>query len=397
MKRSVFAPEAAPPLTSVTARTHDTCSAPLAGTSRCFLNHRASETSARNGQRSEVIMGKRQRRTNRRFLPAAGNSVAQVRFPVGPVQRRPPPQGLGRKWAGSGPGSADGRQLFCGSSTTTEEERGDPGPDGGSGETKKRTRLDGSVTVLPAESCDPAPNESSSTGGGVPPPDQQKAAELSDDSRAAELQSVGSLKVTIQRSSESREFVQTDRTTDRQTVGVHCHVCHLTYRSVQVFHEHMSGAEHMKKMQEITHSICFKTHTLQDRGRQPQAQRWCDTCQTHFSGDVIIHRRTKQHKICKQLCRPFCPVCKRHFRTPRKFVEHMKSPEHKQQVQLQQAQEEELITVDAVGCFEEEEEVADDEEGYAAKEEAEEKVLQVGLNDESSSNGNCDLKQRDLE
>ncbi|KAF0022506.1 hypothetical protein F2P81_025132 [Scophthalmus maximus] len=113
-----------------------------------------------------------------------------------------------------------------------------------------------------------------------------------------------------------------------------------------------------------------------NRGRQPQAQRWCDTCQTHFSGDVIIHRRTKQHKICKQLCRPFCPVCKRHFRTPRKFVEHMKSPEHKQQVQLQQAQEEELIIVDAVGCFEEEEEVADDEEGYAAKEEAEEKVLQ---------------------
>lgn len=37
-------------------------------------------------------------------------------------------------------------------------------------------------------------------------------------------------------------------------------------------------------------------------------------------------------QMCKRLCRPFCPVCERHFRTPRKFVEHIKSAEHKQQV-----------------------------------------------------------------
>lgn len=94
------------------------------------------------------------------------------------------------------------------------------------------------------------------------------------------------------------------------------------------------------------------------RGRQTQPQRWCDTCQTRYTGNVIVHRRTKRHKVrelgrrsslessslpplvvclcvtqvCKQRGRPFCPVCKRHFRTPRKFVEHMKSAEHKQQV-----------------------------------------------------------------
>ncbi|XP_018549003.1 cdkn1a interacting zinc finger protein 1b [Lates calcarifer] len=320
-------------------------------------------------------MVKQQRRTDRCFIPAAGNTVAQVRFPVGPIQRRQPPphQVSGRKWVGSGTGSADGRQ-HCGSSTTTEEERrgegGDPGPDGGSGETK-RARLDGAeeAAAQVSGSCDQPAAESSSAGDGVlarvPPPDQQGSAELSEDSRTAELQSVGSLKVTIQQSSESREFGQTDRTADRQTGGLHCHVCNLTCRSLQVFHEHMSGAEHVKKLQEITHSICLNTHTLQDRGRQPDARRWCDTCQTHFSGDVIIHRRTKQHKMCKQLCRPFCPVCKRHFRTPRKFVEHMKSPEHKQQVHLQEAQEEELITVDAVGCFEGEEEEEEEEEEEA--------------------------------
>lgn len=93
--------------------------------------------------------------------------------------------------------------------------------------------------------------------------------------------------------------------------------------------------------------------------------------------------------MSKRLCRPFCPVCERHFRTPRKFVEHMKSAEHKQQVSarpapelrpdllrcdslsvssqvhLEEAQEEELITVDAVGCFEGEEE----ESGAGGREE----------------------------
>uniref|UniRef100_A0A671TMS4 Matrin-type domain-containing protein n=1 Tax=Sparus aurata TaxID=8175 RepID=A0A671TMS4_SPAAU len=212
-------------------------------------------------------------------------------------------------------------------------------------------------------SCGQPGSESCSTGSvcslSRPPPDQQGAAELSEDSRAAELQSVASLKVTIQQSSESREFGQTDRTADRQTGGLHCHVCNLTCRSVQVFQEHMLGPEHLRRLKDITQSICLDTHTL---GRRPDTQRWCDTCQTHFSGDVIIHRRTKQHKMCKQLCRPFCPVCKHHFRTPRKFVEHMKSAEHKQQVHLQEAQEEELITVDAVGCFEGEEDEDEDEE-----------------------------------
>ncbi|XP_029365529.1 cip1-interacting zinc finger protein-like isoform X3 [Echeneis naucrates] len=384
-------------------------------------------------------MVKQQRRTGRWFLPAAGNSVAQVRFPVGPEQRRQPsPHHVsGRKCAASG--TSDNLEHRSSSTTTEEEERGagHPGPEGGSGGTK-RARLDGQLRVSPNTeltpfikpntpvshrqeesaaptpwSCDQTGSGACFTGGGVstraPPPDQE-SAERSDDSRAAEveliftqvgpqrpqpgqlvyiyicvcvcvcaralsqLQSVGSLKVTIQQSSESREFGQTDRTADRQAGGLHCHVCNLTCCSLQVFHEHMSGAEHMKKLHEITNSICLHTHTLQDRGRRPGPRHWCDACQTHFSGDVIVHRRTKQHKLCKQLCRPFCPVCKRHFRTPRKFVEHMKSPEHKQQVHLQDVQEEELITVDAVGCFEEEEEVEEVEEVGVADDEVEEQT-----------------------
>ncbi|XP_035529291.1 cip1-interacting zinc finger protein-like, partial [Morone saxatilis] len=275
-------------------------------------------------------MVRQQRRADRCFVPAAVNSVTRVRFPVGPVQRRQPLTQV----------------RPCCSSATTEEEGGDPGPDGGSGETK-RARMDGTQDAAAPTNRERVPGSGGQPAECVisrPPPDQQGAAEHS------ELQSVASLKVTIQQSSESREFGQTDRTADRQTGGLHCHVCDLTCRSLQVFQEHMVGSEHLRKLKEITQSISLSTHTLQDRGRWPDAQRWCDTCQSHFSVDVIIHRRTKQHKMCKQLCRPFCPVCKRHFRTPRKFVEHMKSAEHKQQVHQEEAQEEELITVDAVGC-----------------------------------------------
>ncbi|XP_074526701.1 cdkn1a interacting zinc finger protein 1b isoform X2 [Halichoeres trimaculatus] len=298
-------------------------------------------------------MVKQQRRTDRCLIPS-------VRFPVDPTWRRHPttPQASGK----SSMGSEEGKRA-----------------EGGSGESEtKRARLKGPEEAAALINEDrllksyiAAGSESGSSSDGVTVrtaiPDQQGAAALSEDSRAAELQSVASLKVTIQQSSESREFGQTDRTTDRQTGGFHCHVCNVTCRSVQVFQEHMMTPEHLKKMNEITHSISVNTHTLQDRGHRPDTQRWCDTCQTHFTSDVILHRRTKEHKMCKQMCRPFCPVCKRHFRTPRKFVEHMKSAEHKQQVQLEAPQEEELIIVDAVGCFEEEEE--DEEEGEEEEEE----------------------------
>nr|XP_015815870.2 cdkn1a interacting zinc finger protein 1b isoform X2 [Nothobranchius furzeri] len=316
-------------------------------------------------QQKQLIMLRQARRTDRCFLPSAGGRVPNVQLPVSPVQRTaPPPQQV------SGSGGSD-CSLRC--SDTTEEQwgtggqshAGGPGSDLDSGEPRpKQARRDGNREATALTHRDNIPGSCDAAEG----PDQQGAAELSEDTRAAQLQSVGSLKVTIQQSNESREFGQTDRPADRQPGGLHCHVCGLTCCSLQVFQEHMSGQEHLRKLQEITNDICLNTHTLLQRGRRPNGQHWCDTCQVHFSDDVIIHRRSKQHKVCKQLGRPFCPVCKRHFRTPRKFVEHMKSAEHKEQVRLAEVQEEELITVDAVGCFEEEEqreeevEVADEEE-----------------------------------
>ncbi|XP_076023623.1 cdkn1a interacting zinc finger protein 1b isoform X2 [Genypterus blacodes] len=314
------------------------------------------------------------KQSDRCLLPAAGSDVSLVQFPAGAQRRK---QVSNRKWAGPGSG------------TNTEEgdgrgQCGWPGPDGSSGWARlKRQRLDGPEQPAAATnggqllgSCGP-PGESSV----LPPPDHQGAAELCSESRAAELQTVGSLKVTIQQSSESREFGQKDR----QTCGLHCHVCNSSCRTLQAFQEHMAGSEHQQKLKELTHSISLTSHTLQGRGPQADMQRWCESCQEHFSGDIIIHRRTKQHKLSKQQSRPFCPVCKRHFRTPRKFVEHMKSAEHKQQVQQEEEEEEELITVDAVGCFEgeEEEEVeVGDEEEDEAKDEDEAEATDRGTSEE---------------
>ncbi|KAK1892797.1 Cip1-interacting zinc finger protein [Dissostichus eleginoides] len=163
------------------------------------------------------------------------------------------------------------------SSGTTAEERGDPGAAGGSGETK-RPRLEGGTEEAPTNrekvpgSCDQP--ESCSPADGVScrasPPDQQGAAE-----------------------------------------------------------EHMAGSEHLKKLKEMTHSISLNTHTLQERGRRPDSQIWCDACQTHFSDDVIVHRRTKQHKVGNSTDDIHGTAGSDW--TPRKFVEHMKSAEHKEQ------------------------------------------------------------------
>ncbi|CAL8343790.1 unnamed protein product [Lota lota] len=215
-----------------------------------------------------------------------------------------------------------------------------------------------------AQSCDhlgdrqsPTTTDSAlvSRSDAVSIPDQKEVVE------AAELQGLGSsLKVTIQRESDSRAFGPTAGQPEGQPQGQHhCHLCSSSCPTLQAFQNHMMGTEHQKRLKEITQIVKIAG----SRGDQPIKPRWCDTCQKHFTGDVILHRRTNQHKLCKQSSRPYCLVCKRHFRTPRKFVEHMKSPEHKQKVLLEEAQDDELITVDAIGCFEGEERPGEERPG----------------------------------
>ncbi|XP_053466089.1 cdkn1a interacting zinc finger protein 1b isoform X1 [Ictalurus furcatus] len=204
-------------------------------------------------------------------------------------------------------------------------------------------------------------------------------------SRTAEVLGVGtSLKVTIQRSSESRAFstgseeaaaaagLGMDKDMNMTANKYCCYICNVTSPDQHDFQTHMISLEHQQKMMEIQHlsNTCLATllpkmhQSLQGKCRG--LQRWCAICQCHFTGDLIEHRRTKKHKMAKVSSRPFCTVCERHFRTPRKFVEHMKSPEHKQQVEELKEEGgpeviEELITLDAIGCFEDEDDYEEDE------------------------------------
>ncbi|XP_033892538.3 cip1-interacting zinc finger protein-like [Acipenser ruthenus] len=206
------------------------------------------------------------------------------------------------------------------------------------------------------------------------------------------LSAGGSLKVTIQQSSESRaistsapESAVRNSDTDAEAASkYYCYICNITCYNQQNFQSHMNGLAHQQRMMEIQHmsNACLVTllpkvkESLQgqsqsktDGENRHALQRWCTTCQVYFTGDLIEHRRTKEHKLSKHSSRPFCTVCKCHFRTPRKFVEHMKSPEHKHKVEelRSEAREhggpenpEELITVDAIGCFEGEEDYEED-------------------------------------
>ncbi|XP_044245573.2 cip1-interacting zinc finger protein isoform X8 [Ursus arctos] len=147
------------------------------------------------------------------------------------------------------------------------------------------------------------------------------------------------------------------------------------------FQDHMSGAQHQQRLGEIQHmsQACLLSllpvprDVLEREDEEPPPRRWCHTCQLYYMGDLIQHRRTQDHKIAKQSLRPFCTVCNRYFKTPRKFVEHVKSQGHKDKAKELKMLEKEIagqdedhfITVDAVGCFEgdeEEEEEDDDEE-----------------------------------
>ncbi|KAM4647765.1 cip1-interacting zinc finger protein isoform 3-T3 [Amazona ochrocephala] len=255
--------------------------------------------------------------------------------------------------------------------------------------------------------------------------DLSKERKFSEEPKAPEvLSSGGSLKVTIQQSSESRAISTTALKPGHWTCEVgtadpnpesvlkfYCYICKTNCCSQQNFQSHMAGIQHQQRLGEIQHmsNVCFvsllpmvkEQKALAEKDGETQ-QRWCNTCQIHFTGDLIKHRRTQEHKLAKRSLRPFCTVCSRHFKTPRKFVEHMKSAEHKQkakEVRLGEKElgspedSEELITVDAVGCFEDDDD-EEEEEGAAGEEEDLDVVL---IENEDSAAKETGLKEVSLE
>ncbi|KAM6182958.1 cip1-interacting zinc finger protein isoform 2-T3 [Erethizon dorsatum] len=215
----------------------------------------------------------------------------------------------------------------------------------------------------------------------------------------------GSLKVTILQSSDSRAFNTTPltpgpcpsdsssatpaaaSTPSKQGLHFFCYVCKASCSSQQEFQDHMSEAQHLQRLVELQHmnQTCLLSllpmprDALERDKEEPPLRRWCNTCQVYYVGDLIQHRRTQDHKVAKQSLRPFCTVCSRYFKTPRKFVEHVKSQGHKDKAKELKTLEKEMagqdedhfITVDAVGCFEGDEEEEEEEEEEEDDEEVE--------------------------
>ncbi|XP_073909212.1 cip1-interacting zinc finger protein isoform X4 [Castor canadensis] len=206
----------------------------------------------------------------------------------------------------------------------------------------------------------------------------------------------GSLKVTILQSSNSRAFNTIPLTTgprsgdpgsttpvasstsSKQPLQFFCCICKASCSSQQEFQDHMSEAQHEQRLGELQHTsqacllslLPMPRDVLERDTEDPPPRRWCNTCQVYYMGDLIQHRRTQDHKIAKQSLRPFCTVCNRYFKTPRKFVEHVKSQGHKDKAKelkmlekdIASQDEDHFITVDAVGCFEGDEEEEEEEE-----------------------------------
>ncbi|KAM9116901.1 cip1-interacting zinc finger protein isoform 2-T2 [Pangshura tecta] len=216
--------------------------------------------------------------------------------------------------------------------------------------------------------------------------DASKERSFSEELKAPEvLSSGGSLKVTIQQSSESRAIsttalkpgqwtceLGTADTSPESVLKFFCYICKTNCCNQQNFQSHMAGIQHQQRLGEIQHmsNVCFvsllpmvKEQTLMAKKDGETQQRWCNTCQIHFTGDLIKHRRTQEHKV-------------------RLGEKELGGPEDS----------EELITVDAVGCFEDDEEEEEEEEEGIGEEEGSEVVqaenedpiaTQVGLKEKS--------------
>ncbi|TSL28284.1 Cip1-interacting zinc finger protein [Bagarius yarrelli] len=265
-----------------------------------------------------------------------------------------------------------------------------------------------------AEDPDPAdciPEEDGIVAG-------SEAAEALEQSRAAEQveDNEGSLKDTNQQSSSSQseptasvsvadgkgDTALGDGVKDGGAGGetankFYCYICNITCHNQQKFQSHMNGLAHQQRMMEIQHmsNACLVTllprvqESLQgsrkdgNEQKRPGLQRWCPTCKTHFTANVMDHRKTREHKICSRSTSPSCTVCKQQFRTSKEFIEHLQSSEHKERMEqvLKETGKGNLdelgLEVYAVGA--DEEDIESDEEERMDEENGQQEGLPVQM------------------
>ncbi|XP_059894579.1 cdkn1a interacting zinc finger protein 1a isoform X2 [Gadus macrocephalus] len=125
----------------------------------------------------------------------------------------------------------------------------------------------------------------------------------------------------------------------------YCYLCSITCHSQQNFRSHMNGLSHQQRMMEIQHmsNACLVTllprvqDSLQaahkDGKKRAEPLHWCPSCGLHLTCGATDHRCNKEHQQLGSLAGPTCTVCRKTFKTPQLFVEHMRSQQHKHRVE----------------------------------------------------------------
>lgn len=156
----------------------------------------------------------------------------------------------------------------------------------------------------------------------------------------------------------------------------YCYLCSITCHNQHNFRSHMNSVAHQQRMMEIQHmsNACLVTllprvqESLQgaskDGEKKSDSKRLCPTCHTHFTGSTADHRRTLEHKLASSTNISSCAVCKKHFKTPQAFLEHLQSQEHRQKLQDKGCEAlSKLAALDTEGFSLEEDEAGSDAEG----------------------------------
>ncbi|XP_072016046.1 uncharacterized protein [Amphiura filiformis] len=146
-----------------------------------------------------------------------------------------------------------------------------------------------------------------------------------------------------------------------------CHVCVITCDHLKGYELHMKGRKHaeaMEKMRVVTEfqaQQAVKRYQAENRLKNEQGRSrddgYCRDCLTNYTGDLLAHRRTKEHKEARRTQRPHCRVCNVTFKTPKKYVAHCNTPGHKKVYEAAKKKgqkdidDEDFVTVDSVGVF----------------------------------------------
>ncbi|XP_053705006.1 cdkn1a interacting zinc finger protein 1a isoform X5 [Synchiropus splendidus] len=169
------------------------------------------------------------------------------------------------------------------------------------------------------------------------------------------------------KTSDQLQSVQEDQEGDQDSTNkFYCYLCSVTCNNQQNFKSHMNSVAHQQRMMEIQHvsNACLVTllprvqesllGTNKDGEKRGSSQRWCSSCNSHFSGNIKDHRRSEEHRLTNRSSLSSCTVCKRRFRTSQMFVEHLQSAEHRLKVEKLQETLSSLTSSDADGFLLEE-------------------------------------------